>query len=195
MYRQILSVLTGLLWLGTGTLPATAAPKDILRKENTKELAVVAEVAPAAEGYPYRLVLNTGVVETVNFEELHSRQYLYYLNDYFEHEANKKEESLRVSLWLKGFNFGTQQTKREKAMRLCGFLVRPEVGKFYRGSFDETAYGEQFALDFFEDLCEQPLAQIEAFEDCQARLSRSYLRFSVYGGSVRAACDLELETR
>ena len=176
-------------FLTTLTPSAGAGPKDILRRPNSREIAIVAEVTPS-ENPHVSLELRTRVVETVNFEDLHSRRYLYYLNDYFEREANQKTEPLRVSLWLKGFNFGTQQSKREKAMRLCAFLVRPEVDKTYAGSFAEEEYGAEFALDFFRELCESPLKQIEAFEDCQARLSRSYLP---WGRTVRPACDKESE--
>ena len=176
-------------FLATLTPGVSASPKDIIRRPDSKEIAVVAEVTPSNDPRA-PLELSTSVVETVNFEELHGRRYLYYLNDYFERQLDSKTESLRVSLWLKGFNFGTQQSKREKAMRLCAFMVRPEVNKTYAGSFAEEEYGAEFALDFFRELCESPLKQIEAFEDCQARLSRSYLP---WGRTVRPACDKESE--
>ena len=185
--KLLLTSVWVLLSFSSSTL---ASSPDTPRRGQSKEIAIISEVK-SPQNPDTSLELTTGVVETVDFADLHSRRYLYYLNDYFERESDQKTEPLRVSLWLRGFNFGTQQSKREKAMRLCAFMVRPEVNKRYVGSFDEVEYGAEFALEFFKELCTRPLEQIEAFEDCQARLSRSYLP---WGRTIRPACDKETQS-
>ena len=175
--RRTLSVFGALCLVSTNAVQAK--PSDILRDKDSREIAIISEAVSPTQ-------FTTGVLETTNFEELHSRNYLYYLNDYFEQDG----KSLRVSIWLKGFNFGANQTKREKAVRLCSFMARPEVDKQYQGSFDEEQFGGQFALAFFKDLCDSPLKQVEAFEDCQARLSRSYLRWNQ---GIRPGCHREYD--
>ena len=180
--RFLTSISLAFIALTAPTASGASSNRDPIlvesERENRSQVNIVAEAVSPTQ-------FATQVLsESPDFKNLYNHRYLYYMNTLFETE---NEENLRVSIWLRGVDFNPTQNRAEKRLRLCGFLAQEGVTKTYRGSFDEEDFGPEFALAFFNDLCESPLKRLAAFEECQARQSRSYLRWQ----EIKPACEFE----